>query len=730
MIKVFQVFFLFFMTSQVLSQNGILTENDATAEELVKNIFIKGNCKNVSNVRSIGSDTVSYGEFRNGSDVIDLDGGIIITSGKIDLAHGPNVTNESSFSFNDPSNDPDLNALATGLLFDVRGIEFDFVPLDDNVAFRYVFASEEYCEFVGTSFNDVFGFFVSGPGINGPFADNAINVATLTGSNLIVSINNVNHLENSEFYVGNETNIDAEACNIEFSSDFQDLIEYDGFTVPLTASFPVIPCETYHIRLIVGDVGDPNLDSAVFLEAKSFDLGEKASIAAEVPGSEDVIAYEGCVDGQYVFTRNASSDINEACTVDFSISNESQAVNGVDFEEISTSITIPAGETEAILPITIIEDNFPEGVENLKLEFIYPCDCFDPVQTELFISEKTELIVDLEDQIACLDQSFFLSPEISGGVAPYDFLWNNNETTDSIEITIGEADLFSVAVTDLCGDMEIAIANIDVQTVPIASMEGNYDLCEIQMQGIPVQLEGQAPWNLTYSIDGAEQATIENIQTSPLFLPSTAVGLYELISFYDSNCEGIVIGNTAISNSSIFVETSVTQPSCIQTFDGSIEITNIEAISPFNVSWNIETEDDFFVENLNAGIYTLLVEDGDGCIYEESFDLSASANDISECAPLFIPNVFTPDGLDGNSLFSIYAGENSGIQNIINMQIYDRWGSLVYERDNFFPDNGVTGWDGQFNGQAISPGLYVYKLEISFTDGSKANITGDVSLIR
>jgi len=90
----------------------------------------------------------------------------------------------------------------------------------------------------------------------------------------VVSINTINHLDNDNFYVNNATNIDAESCNIGFSPLFVDLIEYDGFTVPLTASFTVIPCETYHIRLIISDVGDDRLDSAVFLETNSFDLGE------------------------------------------------------------------------------------------------------------------------------------------------------------------------------------------------------------------------------------------------------------------------------------------------------------------------------------------------------------------------------------------------------------------------------------------------------------------------
>ena len=107
-----------------------------------------------------------------------------------------------------------------------------------------------------------------------------------------MSINNINHLDNETFYVSNITTTDAQNCQIPFIPSFQDSIEYDGFTITLTASFQVIPCETYHIRLVIGDVGDANLDSAVFLESKSFDLGEKINVRAEVPGRSEAIAYE------------------------------------------------------------------------------------------------------------------------------------------------------------------------------------------------------------------------------------------------------------------------------------------------------------------------------------------------------------------------------------------------------------------------------------------------------
>lgn len=88
--------------------------------------------------------------------------------------------------------DPDLNALTSLSINDACVIEFDFLPVGDTIRFNYVFGSEEYHDYVGSSFNDVLGFFLSGEGIVGPYTNDAINIAKVPGTNLAVSISNVN----------------------------------------------------------------------------------------------------------------------------------------------------------------------------------------------------------------------------------------------------------------------------------------------------------------------------------------------------------------------------------------------------------------------------------------------------------------------------------------------------------------------------------------------------------
>jgi hypothetical protein len=159
--------------------------------------------------------------------------------------------------------DPDLQVFSGGETFDACVLEFDFVPYYSYVWFQFVFGSEEYPEFVGSVFNDAFGFFISGPGITGPYSNNSKNIALIPETEIPVSINNVNQDINSEYYVANES----------------DFIQYDGFTTVFSAVSEVQPMNTYHIKLAIGDVLDYSFDSGVLLQASSFCSGPVTGIA-------------------------------------------------------------------------------------------------------------------------------------------------------------------------------------------------------------------------------------------------------------------------------------------------------------------------------------------------------------------------------------------------------------------------------------------------------------------
>jgi hypothetical protein len=322
-------------TSQVLE-----VTSEISPEDMVE--ILIGSGLEYSNVVFIGADS-SRGSFWGGPGNVGLSNGIILTSGDVDLAPGPNHPVKAS-AMNLTAGDPDLEMLAPGgLSYDACVLEFDFVPFYEFVWFQFVFCSEEYPEFAGSAFNDVFGFFISGPGITGPYSNNAKNIALIPNTEIPVSINNVNQDVNSEYYVVNDSNF----------------IQYDGFTTVLTAESEVEPMETYHIKLAIGDISDYIFDSGVLLQASSFCSGPQTGIL--IPDIKDVS------ENYVVYPVPAGDELtieskNGAyCSVQLIGQDGQTLLTGSGYSRISMDLSsVPPG----VYVIRIIDD---EGVSTHKI---------------------------------------------------------------------------------------------------------------------------------------------------------------------------------------------------------------------------------------------------------------------------------------------------------------------------------------------------------------------------
>lgn len=198
------------------------------------------------------------GFFTNGtSSGIGLKSGIVLTTGQASDAVGPN-SNDGTTTNNGFAGDDDLNSLIPGFSTnDASVLEFEFESEGGDLFFDFVFASEEYNEYVNSQFNDVFGFFLDGE-----------NIALIPGTDTPVAINTVNG--------GNPFGTDASNPNLYNNNDPNDPgpagfnIEYDGFTDVFKAEASGLSAGTHTIKLAVADAGDSALDSAVFLAADSF----------------------------------------------------------------------------------------------------------------------------------------------------------------------------------------------------------------------------------------------------------------------------------------------------------------------------------------------------------------------------------------------------------------------------------------------------------------------------
>ncbi|MEM6577133.1 MAG: choice-of-anchor L domain-containing protein [Pseudomonadota bacterium] len=195
----------------------------------------------------------SGGTFTNGG-VIGIDDGIILASGDVQDAPGPNQSDGQTTAFGTPG-DADLNALIPQNTQDAAFLEITFTTDSGNIFFDYAFASEEYNEFTNSTFNDVFGLFLNGT-----------NIALIPGTMTPVSINTVNGgnpfgtgASNSQFFNNND---------LQDGGPFFD-IEYDGFTDVFTASGTGLGTGVNTLKFAIADAGDQSLDSAIFIKGGS-----------------------------------------------------------------------------------------------------------------------------------------------------------------------------------------------------------------------------------------------------------------------------------------------------------------------------------------------------------------------------------------------------------------------------------------------------------------------------
>ena len=334
----------------------------------------------------INCNVNQYGVFSNGmSTSLGFSSGLLMSSGNASLAAGA-ASSFASGSYNVSVTDPQLTAIAAGATNDVCIITITLVPQCNTLALRFVFGSEEYPEFVGGNFNDVFGFFVSGPNPNGGTYSN-YNVAQLPNGTP-VSINNVNQNLNNTFYVNNASST---------------TIAYDGLTTVLTPVLDVIACQEYTFKLAIADAGDFSYDSSIFIDF--------ISCATSVAAVNPVITPSTCGDS--------------SGGVDVSI------VNGIG-PFITSWTGIPGNFTDHI-------DNVPAGDYTINIfDTGMPC-----ATTSTFTftvpnnGEPANTQISTLDSVICLGESVALSA--SGADS---FIW-----TDSNGMSLSNQTALSSALT-------------------------------------------------------------------------------------------------------------------------------------------------------------------------------------------------------------------------------------------------------------------------------------------
>ncbi|MBL0247893.1 MAG: choice-of-anchor L domain-containing protein [Chitinophagales bacterium] len=425
--------------------------------QLVEDVLINGGeCVEVSGITYTGHNQ-ARGYFTGGQNTVGFESGVILASGRVSNANGPNNAENETSDFGNPGdNDLDLAQPGSCNTHDAAILSFDFVPTQDIASFEYVFGSEEYCEWAPSNFSDVFGFFISGPGISGPYSGGAVNIALIPGTSTPVSINNVNQNTNTTYFIGNNGSCPTDA-NLN--------VEYDGLTVVLTATTPTLtPCETYHIKLAVADCSDWILDSGVFLKEGSFNAGNGFSVNTGVGGVSGInLMYEGCETGYFVFIREDTTDLSQPYTITgITLNNGSTATPGVDCNTIPSSFTIPAGQISDTLWINAFIDFKTEGIESLILNIPTGCPCNNSTITKTMLikdADPLDVNITAPNDTICPNATIDLTAVVTGGAGistDKTLEWSTGAgNVYTITVNPNGTTTYSVTVTDLCGNIAI-----------------------------------------------------------------------------------------------------------------------------------------------------------------------------------------------------------------------------------------------------------------------------------
>ncbi|MBK8557586.1 MAG: choice-of-anchor L domain-containing protein [Lewinellaceae bacterium] len=616
---------------QVLANISVVP--GVAASSLVTNTLIGGDCFDIANITSTGN-TNSRGTFSNGNTSIGIPAGAELCSGHVNITPGPNNSQNANNGFNTNSaDDPDLATLTTGNQYDVSKIEFDFTPTANTVQFNFVFASEEYCEFVNTQYNDVFGFFISGPGISG-----VQNLAIIPNTTTPITINDVNHLSNTQYYVNNNTWNPCQGQPVQAINDCQ----FDGWTTVLTAVANVDSCETYHIKLAIADVADALYASAVFLAANSFNAGGNIKPESVYPAGQTYI-YEDCGPGGFIRFTRVGGDVSQPFVVNYSISPNSTATWGVDYAALPNPIIIPAGATYIDIPITAFQDFIAEGDETIILNVGSSCSC-STSEVEFIIKDKPPLEVTLDDQTLCGGSSATLTPALSGGLSPFTYLWNTGSTATSITVNMNGTNTYTVTVTDKCGTTSTATATVTLQPQPTATLSGSGFFCEGQpgTVNLTINFTGTAPWELTYNAGGTTVTEIFN--TTPAMIMATDPGAYNLISVTTvAGCPGTVSGNVNLTEYNVDVSLNPTNPACNGQSNGSVQAVPSGGGTPYTYMWNTGATSGT-LSNLMPGTYNVTVSDSHGCTEIASVDLTEPPPITASATPTTNIDCYTPIG--------------------------------------------------------------------------------------
>ena len=637
---------------------NISVDESYSPQDLVEDILINSTCANVFNVSVSGgnfaSGEKSYGYFDGTGTTFPFQNGIILSTGKINNAPGPNIYLSDDGGGIGWNGDSDLNdALGLSNTFNATILEFDFIPLGNKISFDYIFSSEQYLTNPSSNqcnYTDGFAFLLKRNG-----ETNYQNLAVVPGTNIPVKVNTVRG-SGTICPPANQAYFDA-------FNDTNHPTNFNGQTKILKAESDVIPGETYHIKLVIADEGNYRFDSAIFLGGGSFnfgiDLGDDRLIATGNPlCPSETLTVDATQAGAtgYQWFRN-TNPIPGATNPTYSITSAGDyTVNifyGTTCSPPSNTLKIEYAES-----LVINQDLFTECDADTNQDGKTVFD-LDVIKNQLFTNLPTDYNI-----------SFFEIPTSTTSLPTnYTNTIPNNQTIYARIMNIqGCYSDYPVNLVVNTFDTILADETIGLCENSILTLDAGSGFTSYEWNTDPPQFTQQ----ITVNSGGSYEVTVTNSfncsKTKTFTVEASGIATIEDIiinDFQENNSATIQISASSLGN-----------------YEFSLD--------------DINYQDSNIFTNLLEGEYTVYVNDKKKCgVAKRTFYI------------LDYPKYFTPNGDNYNDTWYIKNLRKRNLQNS-TISIFDRYGKLIKQYNA-----NTEAWDGTFNGSNLPSNDYWFTLELT-----------------
>lgn len=367
----------------------------------------------------------------------------------------------------------------------------------------------------------------------------------------------------------------------------------------------------------------------------------------------------------------------------------------------------------------------PKTLAFLVLDSVSGCLNIDIVEL-INVQNFPVVAVDNTISLFCEQADTLLTAIVNSSAVS--IVWTTNSgsiTSDSNQAIVNAegSGMYIVAVTDdLTGcvtldtvlilelDSSLSIDNLDI-TDETCFQEGN----------------GQIEWASISGGTGPYSILVDNQFVEEQYIESLEPGIYNFVitDIYGCILDTLIEVAAAESLNINDIPTLTIEEGAS---DSLYFVTNIPENEIASIGWEpdtylscstcLETE----VTLLDDILYTVTITDINGCITTTTVELV-----VRQSVDIFVPNIFSPDNDGDNDNFTLFSPD---IQLIQKLDVYNRWGELMYRNENFEANNPNTGWNGEFKGRSVNPGVYVFYAVVELRDGSLREISGDVTVLR